>query len=153
MIATSQGTAIRFNESEIPTLGRSARGVVAIRLPANENTQVIGCCTLTPKKTATILLITRNGYGKRISADQVRLQKRGGSGVTAHKSSPKSGELVAIATVSDEDHFIAISEKGETLRLTAKSIPIQSRTSSGVRIMRLAASNGLTSISTLPVGQ
>lgn len=148
VIATNQGAAIRFNESETPTLGRNARGVTAIRLPPNAH--VIGCCTITPKKTATILQVTRNGYGKRISPDQVRLQKRGGSGVTAHRPSPKSGELAAIAAVSDEDHLIAISEKGETIRLTAKSIPIQNRTSAGVRIMTLSPSNSLTSISALP---
>ena len=151
-IATNKGTAIRFKESEIPTLSRSARGVTGIRLPLN--TKVIGACPLPPQqKDQTLLFATQNAYGKRTEIEQIRLQKRGGSGVTALKPSIRTGELVSILNVSKQEHVLIASEKGEAIRLTANSIPTQGRTSSGARLMKLKEKDGLRSTASIPTNQ
>lgn len=152
LLATNEGVAIRFNESEIPTLGRTARGVVGIRLSAN--IEVVGTCLISQRqKDRTLFIVTRKGYGKKTSIEQIRVQRRGGSGVTVLKSSNKSGDLVDVACISKEGHVLIVSEKGEAVRLSMNSIPTQGRTSSGVRITKLNANDGLVSVAAIPIEQ
>jgi len=152
VIGTVDGVAIRFNESEIPVLSRIAKGVVGVRLASNR--EVVGGCFLPPKqKDLAMFLVTRNGYSKRTSVEQIRLQKRGGSGVTFLKSSGKSGDLVSLVCVSKEDHVLVVSERGEAIRLSASSIPTQGRSSSGVRMTKLKEHDGISSVTTIPVDQ
>jgi len=152
LIATKEGVTIRFNESEIPVLSRNAKGVVGIK--THVTSQVTGSCYIPPKqKDPAILIVTRNGYGKRTMIEHIRLQKRGGSGVTAMKASSKAGQLATLACVPKEDHVLVVSEGGEAIRLSAVSIPAQGRTSSGVRIARLKEHDGIASVTTIPVEQ
>lgn len=150
LIGTNDGVTIRFNESEIPILSRTAKGVVGIRLTANR--EVVGGCFLPPKqKDLAMFLVTRNGYGKRMSVEHIRLQKRGGSGVTALRPSNKSGALVGLVGIANEDQVLVVSEKGEAIRLSASSIPSQGRSSPGSRITKLKVQDGISSAATLPV--
>ncbi len=140
MIATSNGQAIRFNERDARPIGRTARGVRAIRLTKDK---VIGA--LIAKKDATILTITENGYGKRTSIPEYRLIKRGGKGVRNIICSPRNGKVVAARQVYDADELIIMSKQGQTVRLQASQISVIGRNTQGLRIMKLKPGDKVTS--------
>ncbi|MDD4772095.1 MAG: DNA gyrase subunit A [Eubacteriales bacterium] len=134
MIATGKGYAVRFDESKIRCMGRTARGVRGIRL--RENDWVAGACIVDENKK--LLIITERGYGKRSSFDEFRLfENRGGSGVRCHNTA-KRGKIAGIATVSDDDDVIIITDDGSIIRTSVDRISVQGRTASGVIVMKPA---------------
>ncbi len=134
ILATSNGQATRFSESNVRVMGRTARGVRGIRLKAGD--YVTGVCVVDDSKS--LLCITENGFGKRSPFEDFRLMKnRGGGGVTCYNITEKSGMLTGIAAVTDEDDIMMITDSGIIIRTPVAGIPERSRSAGGVIMMRL----------------
>ncbi len=143
IIATRNGSAVKFDESEVRSMGRVSRGVRGIRL--KEDDYVIGVVSVEEGKK--LLTITENGFGKRTEFDDFRLMKnRGGGGVTCHNLTEKTGLLAGIIAVSDEDDVMMITDGGIIIRTPASDISTYSRTASGVIVMRLEEGQKLVNI-------
>jgi DNA gyrase subunit A len=135
LISTSQGQAIRFHEKNVRPMGRVSRGVRGIRLRPDD--QVIGMDTV--KEGSSIFVISKFGYGKRTKVDQFTPHARGGVGIRSAVVNTKTGKLIGVKTLSDDDgqEVIIISAQGQTIRLGLKDISALGRATQGVRIMRL----------------
>ena len=135
IIATHDGSAVRFEESGARAMGRTARGVRGIRIA--EGDEVCGVALVEAGKK--LVTITENGYGKLTDFEDFRTMKnRGGKGVAAHGLNEKTGALASIATVDSEDDLMLITGEGMIIRTPVTDIPTYSRTAGGVRVMRLA---------------
>lgn len=149
VITTVDGLTIRFEESDISVMGRTAKGVGGIRL--EEGSEVAGACFIPQvHKGLTILTVGRRGYGKRTLVDAFRLQKRGGSGVVGFNVNSKSGSLVGVLPLTEQSDVLFVSERGQALRLNSNSITLQSRTTSGKRLAELADDDRIASITEIP---
>jgi len=139
ILATKNGTSIRFKEKDIRPMGRGAAGVKGLRLKGGD--EVIGMDVISKKEGKQYLLIVmENGYGKRTEISQYKTQGRGGSGVKAAKITGKTGPIVMsciIEGTADEEDLIVISQQGQVIRTSVKSISVLGRATQGVRIMRL----------------
>lgn len=135
VISTSQGQAIRFSEKDVRPMGRVARGVRGIRLRAGDH--VIGMDIVEEK--SSIFVISQHGYGKRTKVAQFTPHTRGGVGIRSAVVNSKTGDLIGVKTLADDDgqEVIIISSQGQTIRLGLKDIPALGRATQGVRIMRL----------------
>ncbi len=134
ILATRYGMCVRFDENNVRSMGRSARGVRGITLA--EGDEVVGVALVDESKT--LLTVTENGLGKRSEFSEFREMKhRGGKGVTCHKISDKSGKLAAIATVSEDDDIMIVTDKGTIIRMSVSDINVYSRVAAGVIVMRL----------------
>ena len=134
ILATREGMAVRFDENNVRSMGRGARGVKGITLVGDD--VVVGVCVVDEEKS--ILTVTENGMGKRTSFEDFREMKhRGGKGVTCHKISEKTGKLAAIVTVAEDDDIMLITNEGTIIRTSVSGINIYSRTAGGVILMRL----------------
>ena len=147
IIATKQGSASRFNEADVTSVGRNSSGVRGIKLEQGD--EVIGMEKALDN--LTLLTITSNGYGKRTKVDEYRLIKRGGKGVinilTKYlKKDSRNEDVVTIKTVSDEDEIMLITEKGITIRMPVKQINTIGRNTSGVRIIKLENNDKVSSV-------
>lgn len=131
IIGTSKGMAIRFNEKDVRPMGRSACGVKAMAL--NDDDYIIGMDLV--DKNAKVLLVTKNGYGKRTELSEFRTQSRGGKGLIASNITDKTGELVAIMIVKDDDDVMLITSNGTLIRTAVSSISVMHRNAQGVKIM------------------
>ena len=135
VLVTSQGACITFSEKDVRPMGRTAQGVIGIRLD-NED-YVIGMESIIEgNKNATLLAITENGFGKRTELDEYRVQTRGGKGVTTYKITPKTGNLVGIRVATDDEDVMLITDNGTIIRLNVKDISILGRSTQGVTLMR-----------------
>ncbi len=140
VIATANGSAVRYTEANVRCMGRTARGVRGITL--RDGDYVTGVTVV--DDTKQLITITRNGYGKKTPFDDFRIMKnRGGHGVVCHNLSEKTGKLCGIAAVDDEDDIMMITDSGTIIRTPAKDIPSYSRTAGGVIVMRLADGQAL----------
>ncbi|OPX35140.1 DNA gyrase subunit A [candidate division KSB1 bacterium 4484_188] len=133
ILATTEGLAIRFNEREVRETGRVAAGVHGIRLGKND--LVIGMVVV--KREGTLLTVTRFGFGKRTYIKEYRLTHRGGKGIKNFKVSDKTGSVISIKEVVDDDDLMLISNKGVLLRIHVGNIRSTGRNTMGVRLMRL----------------
>jgi len=131
LIATQNGKSIKFKESDVREMGRTARGVICIRLKGND--YVVSVSVLDKED---VLTVTENGYGKRSSKEAYRLQKRGGSGVINIKIGHKTGKVVSSLSVDDHDEVLLVSNQ-KTIRISMDGIRRIGRSAQGVRIMRL----------------
>lgn len=144
IISTSAGQAVRFNEKDARPMGRSARGVRGVRLRPNDT--VVGMDVVDDDK-ANLLVISRNGYGKMTKVANFPSHKRGGVGIKAAVVTAKTGPIISVRTVeSDMTEVLLISMNGQAIRIALKDIPSLGRTTQGVRIMRLAAGDSVSSI-------
>ncbi len=146
MIATSDGQSIRFKETDVREMGRTAGGVTGIKLKKGD--EVIGVDVI--KKTSekgSFLTMSANGFGKKTSLKEYKVQKRGGSGIKTAKVTSKTGPLI-VAKVLDgeEEELIAMSKKGQVIRTALKDIPNLGRQTQGVTIMRLRGGDGIASV-------
>ncbi|MGM5487394.1 MAG: DNA gyrase subunit A [Nanobdellota archaeon] len=132
VIATRNGKAVRFKETDVRPVGRTARGVSAIRLIKDE---VVGM--IIADETKTILTVTEKGYGKRTELAEYRLIKRGGSGVRNMLITAKTGKVVSITSVTQDDSIVLISQQGQAIRTSMEHISVIGRNTQGVRLMRL----------------
>jgi len=133
ILATSHGMAIRFNEKEVREMGRVAAGVRGIRLSKDDH--LIGMVVV--KREGTLLTVTENGFGKRTHIKEYRLTHRGGKGIKNFKISEKTGKVISIKEVVDDDDLMLISNKGVLLRIHIGNIRATGRDTMGVRLMRL----------------
>ncbi len=135
LLATRNAQAVRFEEENVRAMGRTARGVIGIRM--EEGDEVVGLVDVDESKT--LLTITENGMGKRSPFEDFRTMKnRGGSGVAAHKMTDKTGKLASIAAVCEDDDIMLITDAGTVIRTHVDSIPVHSRATGGVIVMRLS---------------
>jgi len=144
ILATKKGQSIRFTEKDIRAMGRPAAGVKGIRLKKED--KVIGMNVVEPGKSKYFLVITENGYGKRTKISEYRKQGRGGSGIKTANITKKTGEIVYSTILSDEEEdLIVISRHGQVIRTKISSIPVLSRATQGVRLMRLGQGDKVAS--------
>ena len=147
MIATAHGQTVRFSESNVRAMGRTARGVRGISL--RDGDYVAGVCVVEEGKD--LLCITENGYGKRSPFDDFRVMKnRGGYGVTCYNLTDKSGILTGIAAVDDNDDIMMITDSGTIIRTPVSGVPSRSRSAGGVIVMRLGENQKLVNFTTTP---
>jgi DNA gyrase subunit A len=141
-LATRRGFSIRFNETDVRSIGRTARGVIGIRL--EEDDEVIGMEVLS--EGSTILTVSEGGYGKRTSATEYRVQSRGGKGLINLRLTPKTGVVVGIRQVFDEDDIMVLSNQGNLVRLRVMDISRIGRNTQGVRLINLTAEQRLVGV-------
>lgn len=151
MLVTSGGSSIRFKEKDVRPMGRGAAGVIGIRLgnPPAGGQKVVGADVVPSgvEKGLKILVVMKNGYGKRTDLRSYKVQKRGGRGIMTAKITPKTGELVSAHITSEENkELIAVSRKGVVIRTSVESISVLGRATQGVRIMKVEAGDGLASV-------
>ena len=146
VVASADGNAVRFAEKDARTMGRTARGVIGIRLRGDD--KVVGAVALeTGKKLITI---TEKGFGKRTEYEDFRLMKsRGGMGVVCHNINDKTGKLVGIACVTEDEDIMLITDSGTIIRTPVESVPVYSRTAGGVIVMRMGDDQNCVSFTTL----
>ena len=134
VLVTSHGMSITFSEKDVRPIGRTAQGVIGMRL--EDDDFVIGMESIVTRKNATLLAITENGFGKRTELEEYRVQTRGGKGILTYKITPKTGNIVGIRIASDDEDVMIITENGTIIRLNVKDINILGRTTQGVTLMR-----------------
>ena len=134
VLVTTDGLCITFSEQDVRPMGRTAQGVIGIKL--NEDDRVIGMESIIEGAKATLLAITENGFGKRTDIDEYRVQKRGGRGVITYKVTQKTGRLVGIRVTDDSKDIMMITDKGTIIRISAKDVSILGRSTQGVTLMR-----------------
>ena len=146
MIATADGQSIRFKESDVREMGRTAGGVSGIRLGKND--EVISVDVVKKdKKEGAFLTMSANGFGKKTNLKEYKVQKRGGSGVKTAKVTPKTGKLIVAKVISgEEQELIAMSKKGQVIRTALKDVSSLGRQTQGVTVMRLRAGDGIASL-------
>ena len=141
VIANRNGRAIRFHESAVREMGRTATGVRGITLDEDGTDEVIGMICIKNPQEETIMVISENGYGKRSDIEDYRKTNRGGKGVKTLSITEKTGKLVAIKSVTDENDLMIINKSGITIRLHVASVRIMGRATQGVRLIDLEKRN------------
>lgn len=134
-IVTKEGMSIRFDESDVRAMGRSARGVKGITLGKED--KVIGAEVIEKAAKETILIVTKGGYGKRTPLSEYRTQSRGGVGVITQKITEKVGPVVAARSITDQDEIIISTNEGQAIRMKATDISVLGRNTQGVRLIDL----------------
>ena len=134
VLVTKQGMCITFSEKDVRPMGRVSQGVIGIRL--DEEDSVIGMESIIQGNKSTLLAITENGFGKRTELDEYRVQTRGGKGVITYKITPKTGTIVGVKIVNEEDDVMLITDTGTIIRLNVAEISVLGRSTQGVTLMR-----------------
>ena len=148
VLVTEKGLCITFDEKDVRPVGRSAQGVLGIRL--DEDDTVIGMeSILSNNKGVTLLAITENGFGKRTELDEYRVQNRGGRGVITYKITPKTGNIVGIRMTKEDDDVMLITNSGTIIRINVKDVSILGRATQGVTLMRTNENEKVVSIETV----
>ena len=142
LIANKNGRAIRFNETKVRDMGRSATGVRAMTLDADDSSdEVIGMITIPEGSADNVLVVSELGYGKRSDLDDYRITNRGGKGVKTINITEKTGKLVAIKAVNDENDLMIINKSGVAIRMKVSNLSIIGRAAQGVRLINLEKRN------------
>jgi len=134
VLVTKKGLSITFDEKDVRPVGRTAQGVIGMRI--DDNDSVIGMEPIVSGSNATLLAITENGFGKRTELDEYRVQNRGGRGVITYKVTPKTGEIVGIKIVSGVEDIMLSTDTGTLIRLNTGEISVLGRATQGVTLMR-----------------
>ena len=146
IVATAQGMAIRFAETDLRPMGRNAMGVRAVRL--GENDHVVGM--VKAEENGLLLTVTESGLGRRSRVEDYRLQSRGGKGIRNYDTQEKGTLVAAVRAVRDGEDVILISDDGVIIRIPAEQINIQSRYAGGVRVMRIGEGGRVVSVENVP---
>ena len=144
MMAVKSGRCIRFNEQGVRAMGRSASGVKAISLDT-ENDEVIGMVCV-EDMTRNIMVVSENGFGKRSEIEEYRITKRGGKGVRTINITEKTGKLIAIKDVTDEDDLMIINRSGLTIRLAINTLRVMGRATQGVKLINLRKNDTIAAV-------
>jgi DNA gyrase subunit A len=142
ILATKQGLAIRFSEKDVRSMGRTARGVKGITLQKGDYVIGMDIC----RDEATLLAVTEKGYGKRTVLTEFRTQRRGGKGVIGMNLTPKTGALVGIRIVDEEDEIMLITLEGIMIRISVADISVMGRATQGVRVMRMSEDDNFVAL-------
>ncbi|MEG3047890.1 MAG: DNA gyrase subunit A [Mucinivorans sp.] len=148
VLAARSGKSIRFEEEQIRAIGRTGSGVKGIAL--DEGDEVIGMLTIEPDSHNDIFVVTENGMGKRTDVEEYRVQSRGGKGVKALNVTEKTGKLVSIQLVSDDDDMIIINRSGLTIRMRVSDIRQTGRATQGVKVINLRGDDAIASVIAVP---
>ena len=151
MIAARGGKAIRFNENTVRPIGRVGAGVRGIAL--DEGDEVVGMICIEPDSMQDVLVLSENGYGKRTDLDEYRITNRGGKGVKTINITDKTGSLVSIQAVTDDNDLMIINRSGVTIRTEVKQIRLAGRATQGVRIINLREGDAIASVMAVPVSE
>ncbi len=143
IMAIKSGRAIRFNEEKVRPMGRNASGVRGVSLPPNG--EVIGMITITDPQE-NILVVSENGYGKRSNIEDYRVTNRGGKGVKTLNITEKTGDLIAIKNVTDDDDLMIINKSGIIIRLAVNNLRVMGRATQGVRLINLRNGDGIAAV-------
>ena len=135
ILADRKGRAIRFPEEKVRVMGRNATGVKGMELDAND--EIIGMICIDQENPEDILVVSENGYGKRSALDDYRITNRGGKGVKTLNVTEKTGELVAIKSVTDDNDLVIINKSGVTIRLNVADLRVMGRATQGVKLINL----------------
>ena len=149
MIAARGGKAIRFNEENVRPIGRVGAGVRGIAL--DEGDEVVGMICIEPDAKQDVLVLSENGYGKRTDLDEYRVTNRGGKGVKTINITEKTGDLISIQAVTDENDLMIINRSGVTIRTKVDQIRLAGRATQGVRIINLREGDVIASVMAVPV--
>ena len=144
MMAVKSGKCIRFEEEKVRAMGRTASGVRGVRLK-DENDEVIGMVCVNELESS-ILVVAENGYGKRSSIEEYRITNRGGKGVKTINITDKTGDLIALKNVTDDDDLMVINKSGITIRIGVDTLREMGRATQGVRIIRLKDDDSIASV-------
>lgn len=147
VLVTKNGLCITFDEKDVRPIGRTAQGVIGIRI--NDDDEVIGMESVVRGGKATLLAITENGFGKRTELDEYRVQIRGGKGVVTYKITPKTGKIVGVRIADEEDDVMLITDTGTIIRIKVNEISVLGRATQGVTLMRTSDGGKVVSIETL----
>jgi DNA gyrase subunit A len=148
LMAARDGKAIRFNENKVRAIGRTGVGVKGIEL--DDDDRVVGMITITPNQKEGILVVSENGYGKRSDLEDYRITNRGGKGVKTLNITEKTGRLVAIKAVSDQNDLMIINKSGITIRMAVNSLRIMGRATQGVKVINLRTGDSIASVAVVP---
>jgi len=150
VIAKRKGKAIRFSETKVRPMGRTAAGVRGVTLE-DDSDEVIGMVCVNPvKKATTILVVSEKGYGKRTDLDDYRVTGRGGKGVKTISVTEKTGNLVGILEVTDEDGLMIINKSGMTIRMATDKLRVMGRAAQGVRLINIKEKDAIANIAKTP---
>ena len=148
LMALKSGRAIRFNETKVRPMGRNASGVRGIKLK-DELDEVVGMvCVNSPEET--ILVVSEKGYGKRTDVEDYRVTNRGGKGVKTINVTEKTGKLIAMKVVSDDEDLMIINKKGVVIRLEVASLRVMGRATQGVKLINLKTSDEIAAVTNVP---
>jgi DNA gyrase subunit A len=148
LMAARNGKAIRFHESNVRAIGRTGVGVKGIEI--DDDDRVVGMIAIEPDKKDDILVVSENGYGKRSDLEDYRITNRGGKGVKTINITEKTGNLVAIKAVSDENDLMIINKSGIAIRMSVDSLRIMGRATQGVRVINLRSGDSIASVAVVP---
>ncbi|MBQ3248756.1 MAG: DNA gyrase subunit A [Alistipes sp.] len=148
MIASREGRAIRFNEATVRPMGRVSTGVRAISI--DDDNEVIGMIAIEPESKEDVLVLSENGYGKRTDLEEYRITNRGGKGVKTINITEKTGKLISIQAVTDDNDLMIINRSGLTIRTTVDQIRVAGRATQGVRVINLREGDAIASVTAVP---
>ena len=148
LIAAKNGKAIRFNEDTVRPIGRTGTGVKAITI--EEDDEVVGMVCVEKGTKEDILVVSENGFGKRTDLDDYRITNRGGKGVKTLQITEKTGKLVAIKSVSDDNDLMIINRSGVTIRIPVSDIRVAGRATQGVKVINLRNNDAIASVVPVP---
>lgn len=148
MIAARGGKAIRFNETTVRPIGRVGAGVRGISL--EEGDEVVGMICIEPDSKQDVLVLSENGYGKRTDLEEYRITNRGGKGVKTINITEKTGDLISIQAVTDDNDLMIINRSGLTIRTAVSQIRMAGRATQGVRIINLREGDAIASVMAVP---
>ena len=148
MIAGREGKAIRFNESTVRPMGRVSSGVRAITI--EDDNEVVGMICIEPDSKQDVLVLSENGYGKRTDLEEYRITNRGGKGVKTINITEKTGNLIALQAVTDDNDLMIINRSGLTIRTSVSQISVSGRATQGVRVINLRDGDSIASVTVVP---
>lgn len=150
LLAKRSGKAIRFNEENVRPMGRTASGVRGVRLES-ENDEVIGMvCVNSSEEDTTIMVVSEKGYGKRTDIDDYRITGRGGKGVKTLSITEKTGSLISMKSVTDENDLMIITKLGITIRMKMEDVRVMGRATQGVRLIKVRDKDDIASVAKVP---
>ena len=146
MVVTAKGQSIHFKESDIREMGRTAMGVRGMKLGKGDFV-IASEVVLKETNSPTLMVISKNGYGKRTDVDEYKIQNRGGSGIKTANVTPKTGPIISAKVFEGEEvEIVAMSKKSQVIRVDAKEVPVLGRQTQGVRIMKLRDGDSIASL-------
>ena len=147
VLVTTGGMCITFDEKDVRPMGRTAQGVIGIKL--SDDDSLIGMESVIGGSNTTLLTITENGFGKRTELDEYRVQNRGGRGVITYKITPKTGKIVGVKLATSDEDVMLITDKGTIIRLNVDEVSVLGRATQGVTLMRTNDGGKVVSIETI----
>ncbi len=142
IFVTQDGNAIRFNETDVRPMGRTASGVKAISLREGD----VAVCMDIAVEDEKLLVVSENGYGKRTNLDEYKVQNRGGIGLITYKVSDKTGKVVGATVCKEDDELMLINNQGVAIRINVSDISVTSRSAMGVKLMRTLEDEAVVTI-------